>query len=130
MQSGKLDRQATFQRRTVTGQDPAFGTDIIEWVPIAYLPGSPPVAERFWVNLQDVLPSRSESVKQGLASYRDQLRLRMRWRADIDSTLRVIVHYDTDQLFQIVAGPVEVGGRKNTLELMLEKYSTHGTENV
>lgn len=130
MQSGKLDRRATFEKRVVTGQDSAFGTDIVEWQPVAYLPGSPQVAEVFWVNLQDVLPSRSESVKQGLAMAKDQIRLRMRWRSDVDSTMRVRVHYDTDQLFQIVAGPVEFGGRKNGLEIMLEKYSTAGKENV
>lgn len=129
MQSGKLDRRATFERRAVT-QDAVYGTDVITWVPVAYLPGSPQIAEKFWVELQDALPSRSESVKQGLAQARNQTRLRMRWRADIDSSQRVTVHGDSDVVYQVVAGPAEIGGRKRGLELMLEKYTTAGAENV
>lgn len=129
MQPAKLDRRATFERRTVT-QDAVYGTDVITWVPVAYLPGSPQIAERFWVGLQDMLPSRSEAVKQGLAQARNQTRLRMRWRADIDSSQRVTVHGDTDVVYQIVAGPAEIDGRKGGLELVLEKYTTAGAENV
>jgi hypothetical protein len=54
----------------------------------------------------------------------------MRWRADIDSSQRVTVHGETDVVYQIVAGPAEIDGRKGGLELVLEKYTTAGAENV
>ena len=129
MQPAKLNRQVTFSRRSVT-TDPVYGTEVVIWVPLSYLPGSPEVAEKYWVELQDVLPSRSEAVRQGLASARDQTRLRMRWRSDVDSSQRVTVHGDTDSLYQIVSGPAEIMGRKVWIEMMLEKYTTAGTENV
>lgn len=127
MKTPILDRLATFQRRSVT-QEATFGTDVVTWVPVAYLPGSPPVAEKFRVELQDVLPSRSERVDSGLKLASNPTRLRMRWRNDIDSTMRVTVHGDADVVYQIISGPAEIMGRKRYLEMMLEHVSTTGTE--
>ncbi len=79
VQAGKLDRQITIERKSVTS-DPNYGTEVITWAPLVVLPGSPPVAERFWAEVQDVMPSRSESVLQGLAVARNQTRIRIRWR--------------------------------------------------
>lgn len=100
------------------------GRPHIAWAPIAYLPGSPAVAERFQVEVQDILPSRSESVKQGLAVARNQTRIRMRWRADIDSAMRFTLHGDSDVVYQIIAGPVEIGGRKDRIEFIGERVSS------
>jgi head-tail adaptor len=126
MNIGRLDSRITIERKVVT-QDPEYGTEIVSWAPIAVLPGSPPVAERFWAEVQDALPSKAESVVQGLAVARNQVRVRFRWRADVDSSMRVIVHnYATtgaDQVLQIVGGPAEIGGRKAFIELMCERYS-------
>lgn len=122
MNSAEHNRQATFERTTTV--DGEFGPTAGPWVPLVALPGSPTIGERFWVQVQDVLPSRSEAVRQGLAVARNQTRLRMRWRADIDSSMRVTVHGDTDVVYQIVAGPAEIGGRKERLEMVLEKYSS------
>ena len=123
VQAGKLDRQITIEQKSVT-IDPDYGTEVITWVPLAVLPGSPVVAERFWAEVQDVMPSRSESVLQGLAVARNPTRIRVRWRADITSAMRVIVHGDTDVLYQIVGGPAEIRGRKTMLELVCERYSS------
>ena len=123
VQAGKLDRQITIERKSVTS-DPNYGTEVITWAPLAVLPGSPPVAERFWAEVQDVMPSRSESVLQGLAVARNQTRIRIRWRPDITSAMRVIVHGDADVLYQIVGGPAEIRGRKTMLEMVCERYSS------
>jgi len=123
VQAGRLDRQITVERKSVTS-DPDYGTEVITWVPLAVLPGSPPVAERFWAEVQDVMPSRSESVLQGLAVARNQTRIRIRWRADITSAMRMIVHGDADVLYQIVGGPAEIRGRKTMLEMVCERYSS------
>lgn len=123
MRSGRHDRQITIEQKRVT-QDSVFGAEIVTWIPLVAQSGSPTIAERFWAEIQDALPSRSESVQQGLPVARNQSRCRMRWRNDIDSSMRVIVHGDTDQYYQIVGGPADIDGRKSQIEIVLEKYSS------
>lgn len=130
MQSGRFDRRATIERKAIASDpeyvapDPVYETEKPVWIPIdGYLPGSPPVAKKVWGERQDVLPSRSESVQQGLTVARNQVRWRMRWRPDIDSSMRITIHGATDEVFQIVAGPAEYGGRKQQIEMILEKTS-------
>lgn len=122
MRAGQLDRQVTIEKKQVT-QDATYGTDVVTWVPLVAQPGSPTVAQRFWAQVQDVLPSRSESVTQGLAVARNQSRLRMRYRSDVTSDMRVIVHKATDAIYQIVGGPAVIG-RNEWLEMVIEKYSS------
>jgi len=121
--AGTLTRLITIEHKQAT-QDTQYGTQVITWVPLAVLPGSPPVAERFWAEVQDALPSRSESVMQGLAVARNQTRVRIRWRSDIDSSMRITVHGDTDVVYQIIGGPAEIRGRRRMLEMMCERYSS------
>ena len=121
--AGTLTRLITVERQQVV-QDANYGSQVVTWVPLAVLPGSPPVAERFWAEVQDALPSRSESVMQGLAVARNQTRVRIRWRNDIDSSMRITVHGDADVIYQIVGGPAEIRGRRRMLEMMCEKYSS------
>ena len=123
MRAGRLDRLITIEKKEVT-VDPVYGSELVTWVALSYLPGSPPVAERFAAEIQDALPSRSEAVQQGLAIGRNQTRCRIRWRGDVDSSRRVTLHGDTDQVYQIVGGPAEIDGRKGGLEMVLEKYSS------
>ena len=124
MRAGALQRQITVEKKSVT-KEATFGTEIVEWVPLVALPGSPVIGERFWAEVQDVLPSRAESVRQGLAVARNQTRLRMRWRNDITSDMRITVHGDgADVVYQIVGGPAEIEGRKERIEMMLERYTS------
>lgn len=121
----KLNRLVSFEVPTTTTGE--FGPAPGPWEPLVALPGSPAVAEKWWAEVQDVLPSRSEAVRQGLAQARNQVRLRMRWREDITSAMRVTVHGESsDTVYAIVGGPAEIGGRKVALELVLERYSTAG----
>lgn len=122
MNSAKYKHQITIERpSTVDGE---FGPQAGPWVPLVALSGSPTVGERFWAEMEDVMPSRSEAVKQGLSVARNQTRCRMPWRDDVDSSMRVTWHKDTDLVFQIVAGPADIGGRKEAIEMMLERYSS------
>ena len=123
MRAGRMDRQISIERKQVT-LDPVYGTELIEWVPLVAEPGSPTVAVRFWAEVQDALPSKAESVTSGLAVARNQTRIRMRWRSDIDSSMRVTVHGDTDVVMQIVGGPADIDGRKSQIEIVCEKYSS------
>ena len=122
-QAGKFDRQISIERKQVT-LDPVYGTELVTWIPLVAEAGSPTVAVRFWAEVQDALPSKAEAVTQGLTVARNQTRIRMRWRDDIDSSMRVTVHGDSDVLYQIVGGPADIDGRKSQIEMVLEKYSS------
>lgn len=136
MDIGKLDRQITIERKVVTA-DPEYGTELVTWAPLVlvpvprkvinwydyfFAPFHPPVAQRIWAEVQDALPSKAESVVQGLAVARNQVRIRFRWRADVDSSMRVVD--DTNVTMQIVGGPASVGGRKVLTEIVCERYSS------
>ena len=127
----RLNRQATIWRIAVSSDpeyltpDPDSGAARVAWVPVGgYQPGSPQIPVRFWGERQDVLPSRSESVQQGLVVGRRQTRWRQRWRADIDSSMRVTIYGDADEDFNIIGGPADYGPRKSYIELLLERVSS------
>ena len=122
MRAGQLDRRITIERKVVT-QDATYGSEIITWTPLVVLPGSPTVAASLWANVVDVQPSRSEAVKQGLSVATNQTRVTIRYRSDVDSSMRITVHGDTDVVYQIVGGPAMLG-RKEWLEMMFERYSS------
>ncbi len=115
MNAGQMNRRISIEFPVYETEAP-YGPRLVRWEPLTTC-----AAE-----VQDVMPSRSESVRQGLAQARNQTRIRIRWRGDIDSTMRIVLHGDTDTVYQIVGGPSEVGGRKTMLEMVLERYSTSG----
>ncbi len=119
----RLNRQITIERSTMV-TNPDTGDETVTWAPLVYQPGSPQVAAKFWAEVQDVPPSRGEFLAQGVPVGRILTRIRMRWRDDITSVMRVVVHGDSDVTYQIVGGPVEWGGRKQYLEMTAERYST------
>lgn len=122
MRAGQLDKRITIEQKSVT-QDATYGTEVITWVPLAWQDGSPSVAQQFWAQVSDVLPSRSEAVKQGLAMAANQTRIRIRYRSDVDSSMRITVHGESDVVYQIVGGPAMIG-RKEWLEMVCERYSS------
>lgn len=113
MNIGKLDREITLQRKVVS-TDPDYGTEIVSWATVA----------RVWAEVQDVLPSKSEAVTMGLTVAKNQTRMRFRWRADVDSSMQVILHGPPDETLQIVGGPASVGGRREITEIVCERYSS------
>lgn len=112
MLSGKLNRRATVERRSVT-RDPDYGTDVVTWVTQATV----------WCEVQDILPSRSEAVKQGLAVAQNQTRIRMRYRTDIDSSMRITLSRPGAVVYQIISGPAEIGN-KELIEFIVERSSS------
>jgi head-tail adaptor len=122
MQSGDLNRQITIERKQVV-QEQQYGTEEITWVPLVAEAGSPTVAVRFNANVWDVPPSRSEAVRNGLEIARNQTKFTIRYRAGIDSAMRIVLHGASDRIYQIVGGPAEVG-RKKWLEMVGEEYSS------
>lgn len=112
IKAGDLDRRITFEARA-TAQGGAYNRKAVSW--------EPQFTE--CAQVRDVLPSRAESVEQGLSLQRRPCRIRLRWRPDVTSDMRI--DYDGRKL-RIISGPVELG-RREGLELMAEEYSTEGT---
>ncbi len=102
----------------VSEEDAAYGERVVRWDRLATCD----------VEWQPILPSRSEAVRSGLEQARNQVRVRMRWRDDIDSTMRIVLHGGEDAVYQIVGGPAEIGGRMRRLEMVVERYSTSGAD--
>ena len=115
MTPGQLDRRITIQSKTVT-QDTDYGTEAITWTTFA---------ARISAQVQDVLPSKSESVQQGMRVATRPARVRIRYRTGITSDMRVIVHSAgelTNRTMQITGGPAEIG-RHEWIEMTCEEYT-------
>lgn len=112
--AGQLDRRITLQQKSVT-QDANYGTEVIAWVPFG--------TARMPAQVQDVLPSKGETLEQNLRQAERPARVRLRYLAGITSDMRVIVHGSTDRTMQIIAGPAELG-RREGIELMVAEYTT------
>lgn len=113
--SSARDTLITFQQRARV-QDPTYGTWTDgEW---ADLPSNP----QEMAEVRDILPSRSESVANGVSIQRRPCRVRCLYRDDITSDMRVLIG---DRVLQIVAGPAEMG-RRDGLEMVCEEVSTEG----
>lgn len=111
MNIGTLRDRCRIERHVV-GTDPVWGTPLDTWETLAEV----------WCNVQDELPSRSEALKNGLSIATSRARLRIRYRTDIDSAMRVVL-LQSGQVYQIIAGPA-VLGVKDGLEMMIERYSS------
>ena len=114
MRAGQLDRRVTIERPISADAGDGYGPQPGDWVPFAV---------RVPAKVQDALPSKSESVQDGLAVVTRPARLRMRYLRGITSAMRITLHGDTDAIFQIVGSPAELGRRK-WLEMTIEQYST------
>jgi SPP1 family predicted phage head-tail adaptor len=112
-----MNRRITIEQKVVT-QDVDYGTEVVTWAAITN-------GSRIAANWQDELPSRSESVKNGIRIASQQARVRIRHRTDITSAMRVTLHGTTDRTYQIIGGPAEVNGRRQ-VEMMVELYSSQG----
>lgn len=106
-----LDRRITIKKKSST-LDPAYRSPVVSWVPLATV----------WAEVIDVQPNRSESVRQGLEQASNQTRIRIRFRDDVNSSMRVEYR---GRILQIIAGPAELG-RREYLELMCEAYTSSG----
>lgn len=102
-----LNKRCRIEYKSVT-QNSLYGTEQIEWKLLAVV----------WCNVQDVLPSRAESIEGKVAISKNQARFRCRFRKDIDSAMRISI---AGVIYQIISGPAVIGKNEFT-ELMLERY--------
>lgn len=105
----ELSTRGVFEYPAVIGTEPVFGGDIIGWLPLGTA----------WMEVQDVPPSRAESVKLGLAVAINQTRVRYNYRTDVTSAMRIRISGPVERLLQIVAGPAVLGA-KEYCEVMTE----------
>lgn len=106
-----MDRRIIIRQKVVAKD--AVGAQAFTWT----------VLDTVWAERRDQSPSRSEAMRTGLEQRRDQVRYRIRYRSDVDSSMRVD---DDGQVLQIVGGPAELG-RREYLEFMAERISPAGT---
>lgn len=106
-----LDRRITIRKKSVA-QDATYGTEAITWALLALV----------WAEWVDAQPSRSDSVRQGLEQAANQARVRIRYREDVDSSMRVEYR---GYIWQIIGGPAEIG-RREYIEFVVERYTSSG----
>lgn len=112
IQVPNMDSRVRFESKSIT-QDPTYGTDVVSWVPLATV----------WAEVVNVLPSRqqAEQTRQQLQVSTQRSRIRMRYRTDIDSSMRCVIG---GLMHHIVSGPAEIGGRHQLSEVIAERYSS------
>ncbi|WP_340265413.1 phage head closure protein [Sphingobium mellinum] len=113
LRAGRLDKRVTILSRA-DQIDPVFRSAVVAWVPLATV----------WAQVTDILPSRSDKIADGISITNRPCRVRMRYRADIDSGMRLSIN---GRIYSIVGGPAEMG-RRQGLELVAEELSTEGQE--
>lgn len=103
MQAGKLNRRILIEQ-PIAGTDPVYGSPTFTWTALATI----------WAEIQDALPSKAESVVQGLAVAKNQVRVRFRFRLDVTSAMRITELEPPNRVLQIVGGPATLGNREGT----------------
>ena len=105
------DEKVTIEHLVGT-KDPVYGTDIQSWVPLLV---------RYWANVQDALPSRSEQAGNGVRVSARPARLRMQGAGAVTTEMRAVMHNRGDLVMQIIAGPALLNDRVH-YEFQLEAY--------
>lgn len=109
--AGRLRHRITFERRVADTGFASAGTETWE-----------PVATSIPAEVQDVRPSRSEKMSDGMVTATRLARVTLRWRAGITPDMR-IVH--GTRVMEIIGGPAELGDREG-LEIMAADYTMPG----
>jgi len=113
LRAGRLDTRVTILDRA-DQIDPVFRSAVVAWAPLATV----------WAQVTDILPSRSEKIAEGISITNRPCRVRMRYRADVHSGMRLSIK---GRIYSIIGGPAELG-RRQGLELVVEVLSTEGQE--
>lgn len=99
--------------RPVSGTDPVFQTPTVTWELVAPA----------WAEMVDKLPSRDEATLDTIALSKIRTRLRLRYRTDLDASMRFIIMRPTETVWSIVGGPAMIGN-KEKIEFLCEKVSS------
>ena len=116
----RLHRTRAEVQYKVTSQDPDYGTEVVTWTFLKFV----------WCEIRDVLPSRHEDVmiNDSLTVASRRTRIRMRYRTDIDTSMRLITKRgDVERIYQLISGPAEIGNRQ-FIEFIAEWTTAHATQ--
>lgn len=80
------------------------------------------LVDEVWIGIRDMLPSRGERLADGINVTTRPARIRMRYRDDVSTEMRIVAG---DRILQIVAGPAELG-RRQWMEFVAEEYRPAG----
>ena len=111
IKAGQLDERVTISSRTAT-KDPQFGTTTYEWSDLATV----------YADVYEVMGG--EDWAQGLDTAKRPISVQIRYRDDLDSTMRLTWR---GQPYRIVRGPAELG-RREGIRIVAERQSTEGEE--
>jgi head-tail adaptor len=96
--------------------------------------GSWVLVASIWAEIKDTLPSKGERTEAGFNVATRPARVRVRYRADITSDMRLVegatqvddvMDYSRARIMQIVSVPAELG-RRERQEFMVEEYRPAG----
>lgn len=116
MTAGARDTLISFESKSAGVDDPLYGPQ----------PGAWGIHSQAWAEVQDILPSRAESLDQNISIARRPARIRVDYFDGIGVTSAMRIDIDGRKL-RIVAGPAMKGKRKEW-EMMAEELSTSGEE--
>lgn len=122
MRDRRRDTFVTFEARTTT-QDPLYGATVEgDWTKHCDA----------WAEVQDVLPSRSESIDQSVSIQSRPARIRIDQfdGVGITAAMRVRIPADAvwpERVLRIISGPAFVQ-KSRELEFMAEQLSTEGQD--
>lgn len=99
--------------KKVTTTDPIYGTEVISYELLGLA----------WAEVQDKLPSRDEALMDVIAMSSIRARLRLRYRTDLDSSMRFIIMRPESTIWGIIGGPATIGAKEG-IEFLIEKKSS------
>ena len=99
--------------RPVAGVDPVYQTPTVTWTLLGLA----------WAEMVDKLPSRDEATLDTIALSKIRTRLRLRYRTDLDASMRFIIMRPSETVWSIIGGPAMIGN-KSQVEFLCEKVSS------
>lgn len=97
----------------VAGVDPVYQTPTVVWTLLGMA----------WAEMVDKLPARDEAMLGGIALSSVRARLRLRYRTDVDASMRFIIMRPNETVWGIIGGPAMLGN-KAQIEFLCERKST------
>lgn len=105
--AGLMDRQVVIQKRTVS-RDGTLGSQAVAWSTL----------DTVWAQVVESSTASDEAMRAGVQTFARPSKVRIRWRADVDTTMRIS---HNGQLLQIL-GIAELG-RRQGLELACKEWA-------
>lgn len=111
MRIGQLDSYVRVEEKTTT-YDTDFGSQEEVWIEY----------KTAWASIQDVTTRNQEQTNSDLRQLKQPCRVIMRYDANINANMRLVLLDRNERILQIVSQPAELG-RREGIEFMAENYN-------